>query len=218
MTLRTMKFAAAVGLALAGPIYAFVPANAVTAVEVGGAPMYPTSNIIENAVNSRDHTTLVAAVKAAGLVNTLEQPGPFTVFAPVNEAFDKLPNGTVQTLLKYPGEIQVYFEGTFCNARNAAMIEFMGTDGTLYIDRGRYEIHPERDRRSYEEWVLGTGKRGQDFYDKPDGELLHLTNWAECVRSRKPPNAPVEAGVSAASAAHLGNQALRAGQVVKWQA
>jgi len=95
-----MKFAAAVGLALAGPIYAFVPANAVTAVEVGGAPMYPTKNIIQNAVNSRDHTTLVAAVKAAGLVNTLEQPGPFTVFAPVNEAFDKLPSGTVQTLLK----------------------------------------------------------------------------------------------------------------------
>ncbi len=100
MTLRSAKFAAAVGLALAGPIYAFVPANAVTAVEVGGAPMYPTRNIIENAVNSRDHTTLVAAVKAAGLVNTLEQPGPFTVFAPVNAAFDKLPKGTVATLLK----------------------------------------------------------------------------------------------------------------------
>ncbi|HJT76429.1 MAG TPA: Gfo/Idh/MocA family oxidoreductase [Gemmataceae bacterium] len=124
---------------------------------------------------------------------------------------------TVQTLLKYPGDIQVYFEGTFCNARNAAMIEFMGTDGTLYIDRGRYEIHPERNRRSYEEWVLGTGKRGQDFYDNPDGELLHLTNWVECVRSRKQPHAPVEAGVRAAAAAHLGNQALRAGQVVKWK-
>jgi len=67
---------------------------------VGGAAMYPTRNIIENAVNSKDHTTLVAAVKAAGLVDALEGPGPFTVFAPTNEAFDKLPAGTVDTLLK----------------------------------------------------------------------------------------------------------------------
>ncbi len=67
---------------------------------VGGAAMYPTKNIIENAVNSQDHTTLVAAVKAAGLVETLEGPGPFTVFAPTNEAFAKLPAGTVDTLLK----------------------------------------------------------------------------------------------------------------------
>lgn len=68
--------------------------------EVGGAAMYPTKNIVENAVNSQDHTTLVAAVKAAGLVDTLEGPGPFTVFAPTNEAFAKLPAGTVDTLLK----------------------------------------------------------------------------------------------------------------------
>ncbi|MER3429644.1 MAG: fasciclin [Blastocatellia bacterium] len=67
---------------------------------VGGAPMYKTKNIVENAVNSKDHTTLVAAVKAAGLVETLQSPGPFTVFAPVNSAFDKLPAGTVDTLLK----------------------------------------------------------------------------------------------------------------------
>ena len=67
---------------------------------VGGAAMYPTKNIVENAVNSKDHTTLVAAVKAAGLVPTLESKGPFTVFAPTNEAFDALPAGTVQTLLK----------------------------------------------------------------------------------------------------------------------
>ncbi|HNP32906.1 MAG TPA: fasciclin domain-containing protein [Flavobacterium sp.] len=69
-------------------------------VTVGGAPMYPSKNIIENAVNSKDHTTLVAAVKAAGLVETLQGKGPFTVFAPTNEAFDKLPKGTVETLLK----------------------------------------------------------------------------------------------------------------------
>jgi uncharacterized surface protein with fasciclin (FAS1) repeats len=69
-------------------------------VNVGGAAMYPSKNIIENAVNSKDHTTLVAAVKAAGLVETLQGTGPFTVFAPVNAAFDKLPKGTVETLLK----------------------------------------------------------------------------------------------------------------------
>jgi uncharacterized surface protein with fasciclin (FAS1) repeats len=68
--------------------------------KVGGKEMYPTKNIIENAVNSSDHTTLVAAVKAAGLVDTLEGPGPFTVFAPTNEAFAKLPAGTVDTLVK----------------------------------------------------------------------------------------------------------------------
>ena len=69
-------------------------------VTVGGAPMYPSKNIIQNAVNSKDHTTLVAAVKAAGLVETLSGPGPFTVFAPTNEAFAKLPAGTVETLIK----------------------------------------------------------------------------------------------------------------------
>lgn len=69
-------------------------------VMVGGAAMYPSKNIVENAVNSKDHTTLVAAVKAAGLVETLQGAGPFTVFAPTNMAFDKLPKGTVETLLK----------------------------------------------------------------------------------------------------------------------
>lgn len=67
---------------------------------VGGAAMYPSKNIVQNAMNSKDHTTLVAAVKAAGLVQTLEGPGPFTVFAPTNQAFDKLPAGTVNNLLK----------------------------------------------------------------------------------------------------------------------
>jgi uncharacterized surface protein with fasciclin (FAS1) repeats len=69
-------------------------------VMVGGAEMYPTKNIVENAVNSADHTTLVAAVKAAGLVEALSGAGPFTVFAPTNAAFDKLPAGTVATLVK----------------------------------------------------------------------------------------------------------------------
>jgi len=75
-------------------------ASAQKPVTVGGASMFPNKNIIENAVNSQDHTTLVAAVKAAGLVETLQGTGPFTVFAPVNAAFDALPAGTVDTLLK----------------------------------------------------------------------------------------------------------------------
>ena len=75
-------------------------ASAGGTVMVGGAPMYPNRTIVANAVNSRDHTTLVAAVKAAGLVDTLSGPGPFTVFAPMNSAFEKLPAGTVQTLLR----------------------------------------------------------------------------------------------------------------------
>jgi len=124
---------------------------------------------------------------------------------------------TIQTLLAYPKDFQVYFEGTFVNARNGAMLEFMGADATLYLDRGRYEIHPERNKGKVEEFILGTGKRGADFYDKPDGELLHLTNWVDCVRSRKTPNCPAEAGVSAAGAAHLGNQAFRSGKVAVWK-
>jgi predicted dehydrogenase len=124
---------------------------------------------------------------------------------------------TVQTVLLYPDDLQVYFEGTFSNARNGAMLEFMGTDATMYLDRGRYEVHPERDKGPAEEWVLGSGKRGKDFYDRPDGELLHLTNWVEAVRDRRQPSAPVEAGVRAAAAAHLANEALRSGGVAVWK-
>lgn len=88
-------FAVAALLAVSG-----TAAFAETSVRVGGAPIYASKNIIENAVNSKDHTTLVAAVKAAGLVDALSGPGPFTVFAPVNAAFAGLPAGTVDTLLK----------------------------------------------------------------------------------------------------------------------
>ncbi len=124
---------------------------------------------------------------------------------------------TIQTMLEYPNDLQVTFEGTFSNARRGAMIEFMGTDGTLYLDRGRYEIYPERGKGKAEEWILGSDpNRGRDFYDKPDGELLHLTNWVECVRSRRRPNAPAEAGVGSASAAQLGNRAYRTGQTALW--
>ncbi len=125
---------------------------------------------------------------------------------------------TVQTVMRYPDkEVQAYFEGTFVSARNGAMCEFMGSEATLYIDRGRYEIHPERrSKLKASELILGEGPRGADFYNQPDGELLHLANWIECIRSRKRPNCPVEAGVSSASAAHLANQSLRSGAVAKW--
>jgi uncharacterized surface protein with fasciclin (FAS1) repeats len=85
-------------LGMAMGVLAFTT-NAQT-VTVGSEAMYPTKNIVENAVNSKAHTTLVAAVKAAGLVETLQSKGPFTVFAPVNDAFENLPSGTVETLLK----------------------------------------------------------------------------------------------------------------------
>lgn len=99
MSKRFSLLAAAAALAI-------VSATAGTAISqektvtVGGAPMYPSKNIVQNAVNSKDHTTLVAAVKAAGLVDTLSSAGPFTVFAPTNTAFGKLPAGTVDTLVK----------------------------------------------------------------------------------------------------------------------
>ena len=101
-----MKFAkfALAGAAAAGLAFAAFPTVSTFAKEatvmVGGAPMFPSKNIVQNAVNSKDHTTLVAAVKAADLVDTLSGKGPFTVFAPTNDAFAKLPAGTVDILLK----------------------------------------------------------------------------------------------------------------------
>ena len=92
-----MKFRIATVAVLAASLA--IPAFAQT-VQVGGQPMFPSKTIVANAVNSSDHTTLVAALKAAGLVDTLNGPGPFTVFAPVNAAFAALPAGTVDTLLK----------------------------------------------------------------------------------------------------------------------
>ncbi len=102
--LKTVKTLVAVGsisaAAFGAASTALIAAEPENTVMVGGAPMFPSKTIVDNAVNSKDHTTLVAAVKAAGLVDTLKGPGPFTVFAPVNMAFEKLPAGTVETLLK----------------------------------------------------------------------------------------------------------------------
>ena len=99
--ISTLLLAGATAFAVSTTVAGLIPVSASeTTTMVGGAPMYPSKNIVQNAVNSKDHTTLVAAVKAAGLVQTLEGPGPFTVFAPTNDAFAKLPDGTVATLLK----------------------------------------------------------------------------------------------------------------------
>ncbi|HYY38242.1 MAG TPA: fasciclin domain-containing protein [Xanthobacteraceae bacterium] len=97
--LPTAVAVAALAFAAGAPVPAHAQMKEQT-VTVGGAPMYPSKNIIQNAMNSKDHTTLVAAVKAAGLVDTLQGSGPFTVFAPTNAAFQKLPAGTVDSLLK----------------------------------------------------------------------------------------------------------------------
>ena len=110
---------------------------------VGGAAMYSNKNIVENAVNSKDHTTLVAAVKAAGLVDTLMSAGPFTVFAPTNAAFDKLPAGTVDTLLKPENKgmlssVLTYHvvAGTMTSTDIAAAIRAGGGTATLNTVQG----------------------------------------------------------------------------------
>jgi predicted dehydrogenase len=127
---------------------------------------------------------------------------------------------SAQTLLRYPGRgVQVYFEATYMNARNGAMLEFMGTNATLYLDRGCYQIFPERKKRvrlkeDEMRMILGKKARGQDFYEEVPGEEYHLANWLESIRGDRKPRASMEAGVSAAAAAHLANQALRTGQVV----
>ena len=99
LKITTAALALTMTLAIGNTANAQKMAKKEKTIMVGGAPMYPSKNIVENAVNSKDHTTLVAAVKAAGLVETLQSKGPFTVFAPTNAAFEKLPAGTVETLV-----------------------------------------------------------------------------------------------------------------------
>ena len=97
------------------------------------------------------------------------------------------------------------------------MITFMGSEATLYVDRGRFELIPEpRFAQKPEEMILGAGPRGRDFYDRPDGELQHLTNWVDSIRNNRQPSAPIADGVSAAAAAHLGNEAYRQNRVAVW--
>ena len=127
--------ALAISLGAMGPAFAQMKEKEMT-VNVGGAPMYPSKNIIQNAVNSKDHTTLVAAVKAAGLVDTLSGTGPFTVFAPTNEAFAKLPAGTVETLLKPENKAQLTKILTChvvaANAMSSAIKKMINDDGGMH--------------------------------------------------------------------------------------
>jgi uncharacterized surface protein with fasciclin (FAS1) repeats len=127
--------ALAISLGAMGPAFAQMKEKEKT-VNVGGAPMYPSKNIIQNAVNSKDHTTLVAAVKAAGLVDTLSGTGPFTVFAPTNEAFAKLPAGTVETLLKPENKAQLTKILTChvvaANAMSSAIKKMINDDGGMH--------------------------------------------------------------------------------------
>jgi uncharacterized surface protein with fasciclin (FAS1) repeats len=131
---------------------------------VGGAAMYATRNIIENAVNSADHTTLVAAVKAAGLVDTLSGPGPFTVFAPTNAAFAKLPAGTVDSLVMPQNKAMLtsiltyhVVPGTITAADIEAMANAHGGTATLTTVQGE----PLRLQRSGSGWVLIDAKGGR---------------------------------------------------------
>jgi uncharacterized surface protein with fasciclin (FAS1) repeats len=127
--------ALAASLVATGPAFAQMKEKEKT-VNVGGAPMYPSKNIIQNAVNSKDHTTLVAAVKAAGLVDTLSGTGPFTVFAPTNEAFAKLPAGTVENLLKPENKAQLTKILTChvvaANAMSSAIKKMINDDGGMH--------------------------------------------------------------------------------------
>jgi uncharacterized surface protein with fasciclin (FAS1) repeats len=147
---RTALPSAVAAAALAIAAVAATPTLAQTkkeqTVTVGGAPMYPSRNIIQNAVNSKDHTTLVAAVKAAGLVETLQGPGPFTVFAPTNSAFAKLPAGTVETLLK------------------PQMKEKLAAVLTYHVLPGRYSIK--------DLWEASTKAKGKVMIKTVEGEEL----------------------------------------------
>jgi len=123
---------------------------------------------------------------------------------------------TIQTLMRYPKHgLQIHFEGTFVTQRHKAMMELMGEDATLYVDRGRLELHPEPGRKiEAKEVILGGGARGADF-STVDGETLHLNDWLEAIRARRVPSAPAEAGVLAAHVAHLGNRAYRENKIVR---
>ena len=137
--INTRGLLAAAALVTSLPMAAAWAANPM----VGGAAMYSTKTIVENAANSKDHTTLVAAVKAAGLADTLSGPGPFTVFAPTNAAFAKLPAGTVDTLLKPENKAQLtgiltyhVVAGTMTSKDIAAAIKTGGGTATLTTVQG----------------------------------------------------------------------------------
>lgn len=127
---------------------------------------------------------------------------------------------TVQTLLQYPKSgMQAYFEGTFVNHQHRSALVLQGTEANLYCDRGRYEVRPERGKKVEARKRVDTQHEllGLDFYDEVDGALYHLTNWVDCIRSRKTPTCPAEEGVRSAAAAHMANQSYRSGKAVHWK-
>jgi uncharacterized surface protein with fasciclin (FAS1) repeats len=169
---------AAVTLALSAATYAQMK-NPI----VGGQEMFPTRNIIQNAMNSADHTTLVAAVKAAGLVETLEGTGPFTVFAPTNAAFDKLPAGTVQNLLKpemkgHLTDVLTYhvvagkwsskdLAKKIKDGKGSAMLKTVQGGTLTAMMKGSCERRDSRHRHSGDAEVVGVGGRrsGTNIHD-----------------------------------------------------
>jgi uncharacterized surface protein with fasciclin (FAS1) repeats len=138
-------------------------------VMVGGAPMYPSKNIVENAVNSKDHTTLVAAVKAAGLVDTLSSKGPFTVFAPINAAFEALPAGTVDTLLKPENKGKLTGILTYHVVAGAMSAEDIAAKANAM--GGKLELATVEGGKI---WLMSDGKGGWDVVDENGGKA-HIT-------------------------------------------
>jgi uncharacterized surface protein with fasciclin (FAS1) repeats len=144
-------------------------AIAKSTVMVGGAPMYPSKNIVENAVNSKAHTTLVAAVKAAGLVGTLASKGPFTVFAPVNAAFDALPAGTVDTLLKPENKDKLTGILTYHVVAGAMSAGEIASKANA--TGGKLELTTVAGGKI---WLMSDGKGGWDVVDENGGKA-HIT-------------------------------------------
>ena len=167
MTLRNVLLAATAAVAIGFSGLA-APVLAAGTVMVGGAEMFPSRNIIENAVNSKDHTTLVAAVKAAGLVDTRSGAGPFTVFAPTNEAFAKLPAGTVETLLKPENKDQLTKILTYhviaANAMSDAITKMVNDDG------GKHEVTTVSGGKL---WIMA--KDGKNMIMDESGQTANVT-------------------------------------------
>lgn len=144
-------------------------------VEVGAAPMYPSKNIIENAVNSKDHTTLVAAVKAAGLVETLSGSGPFTVFAPTNAAFDVLPKGMVDNLLKPENKGQL----TGVHTWHVLAVKFNAMDVMAAIKKGGGKAT----MKTVAEGQLNFGMKGEKVMVSNASGVMTLVTFADVNQS-----------------------------------